>query len=127
MAKLLYHSYRQLNEFNRSLNILSQAGFGPGSGPFEAINSIRSSTLAKLGLKTPRPTSLLLKLTGLSPGIIKLFHDAESGFMSEARVKPGAPPVLRHISDDVAITILKGELTHEIEDELMTPDDYIGE
>jgi len=127
MAKLLYHSYRQLNEFKRSLNVLEQSGFGPGTVPFELINNLRSTALAKLGFKSSKPVSLLLKLTGLSPGIIKVFHDAESGFMSEARVKPGAPPVLRHISDDVAITILKGELTHEIEDELMTPDDYIGE
>ena len=32
-----------------------------------------------------------------------------------------------YVDDDTAVTILKGELTKELETTLMTPDDYLGE
>jgi len=83
--------------------------------------------MAQVGFKAPRPLTLIAKLIGLSPGVIKVWHDAESGWMSEARARPGAPPVYRAVSDEVAMAILKGELTHELEEKLLTPDEYIGE
>lgn len=127
MAGLLYHQYRGLNELERTLKVLTKAGFGPLSEPFEAVSALRGKLLGQLGLKAPKPMSLLKLLAGLSPGTIKVWHDAESGWFSEAREKPGAPPVYQHISDEVAMAILKGELTHELEMTLMTPDEYLGE
>ena len=83
--------------------------------------------MGKLGFRAPKAISLLAKLVGLSPGVIKLWHDAESGWMSEARERPGAPPVYHHVDDDTAIAIIKEELTHEQAAELMRPDEYVGE
>jgi hypothetical protein len=116
-----------LNEIERAKSILLKAGYGVIDPPY--LNLLRAGrmSLASFGLKVPRPMTLIIKLVGLSPGTITLWHDAESGFFTEARAKEGAPPVYRHVTDEVAIKILKGELTHELEVELMTPDDYIGE
>ncbi len=97
------------------------------SDAYQRLFSIRGKLLAQVGFKFPRTVVQLAKLAGLSPGTITLWHDIESGWMSEARGKPGAPPVYRAVNDDVAMTILKGELTKELETTLMTPDEYIGE
>ncbi len=93
------------------------------------MNLLRAGRMSILnfGFKYPRPMTLLIKLVGLSPGTIHLWHDGESGFFTEARAKEGAPPIYHHVTDEVAIKILKGELTHELEAELMKPDEYIGE
>ena len=71
--------------------------------------------------------TLFLRLLGLSPGEIKLWHDAECGWFTEAREHPGATPVYHYISDEVAASIIKGELSKELEAELMKPDEYLGE
>lgn len=95
--------------------------------PYRAVSDALRGVRTQWGFKIPRPTRALLTLYGLSPGTITLWIDAESGFFSEARVKPGAPPVYKAVSDEVAMAILKGELTKELELELMTPDPYVGE
>jgi len=97
------------------------------SEAYQKLYSLRGKLMAQIGFKTPRPLILLAKLVGLSPGIIKVWHDAESGFMSEARTRPGAPPIYKSVSDEVAMAILKREVTPELEKELLTPDPYIGD
>jgi hypothetical protein len=127
MAGLLYHSFRQINEIQRTLRTLTRAGFGPMTEPYQAVYKLQGDLLGKLGLRSVKPMSLLKLLVGLSPGSVKVWHDAESGWFTEAREKPGAPPVYHHVSDDTAMGLLKGELTHELEAELMKPDEYLGE
>lgn len=127
MAGTLRHNWDTVREYERALDVLRSVGFGPGTGPFEAINKARGKVMGIMGFRQPRLPSILGVLAGLSPGVVKLWHDGETGFMSEARARPGAPPVYRHISDDIAMTILKGELTHELEEFLLTPDEYYGE
>ena len=83
--------------------------------------------MTRVGFKYPRTISQIARLIGLSPGTITLWHDVESGWMSEAREKPGAPPVYKAVTDEVAMALLKGELTKELEQVLMAPDDYYGE
>lgn len=95
--------------------------------PYQSLFSLRRKILSQIGFKFPRVPSLLGIILGLSPGVIKVWHDSESGWMSEARVRPGAPPVYKKVSDEVAITILKKEITKELEAELLTPDEYLGE
>lgn len=109
------------------LSAMRREGIPEISTPFRAIQGALSGITTQWGFKIPRPVNALMKLYGLSPGTITLFHDAESGFFTEARVKPGAPPVYHHVTDEVAMTILKGELTHELEEILMAPDEYLGE
>lgn len=121
------YNYRQVTEIDRALKVLRLNGILEDSLPYKSLYSLRGKILKQIGIKFPRVPSLLKLVAGLSPGTIKVWHDAESGFMSEARAKEGAPPVYKHVTDEVAVSILKGELTHELELELMTPDEYIGE
>lgn len=120
--------YQQLREVERALSALRPHIELPGvSAATRELYGLRGKLLVQVGFKFPRSTLALAKLAGLSPGRITLWHDIESGWMTEARVKPGAPPVYKRATDEVAVAILKGELTHELEAELMTPDDYLGE
>ena len=89
--------------------------------------ALRGKLLKQTGLKFPRSITSILKVVGLSPGTITLFHDIEGGWLVDARVKAGAPPVYHYVKDEVAVAILSGKLTHELEAELMKPDDYLGE
>lgn len=113
--------WQQVGEIEHALSTMRKFGISELSPAYLQLSGIRGRLMAQVGIKAPRVTSLLLKLIGLSPGTVKLWHDVESGWMSEARVKPGAPPVYRAVSDEVAMALLKGELTHELEAELMTP------
>jgi len=119
--------WNQVHRVDESLDSMRLHGINPLSGPFQELYTLRGKLMGQIGLKFPRTTSLLAKLLALSPGTISLWHDVESGFMSEARAYPGAPPVYKSVSNEVAMAILKGEMTHDLEKELMTPDEYLGE
>lgn len=120
--------WKQVHEVERAIKALRPHIELPGV--FEAnkeLYKIRGALLAKIGLKFPRTISTILKLAGLSPGTITLFHDIESGWLVAARKTPADLPVYHYVDDATAVTILSGELTHELEDKLMTPDEYLGE
>ena len=119
--------WQQIHRLDESLGSMRVSGISPMSGPYQELYSLRGKLMAQIGFKFPREITMLLKLIGLSPGTITLWHDVESGFMSEARATPGAPPVYKHVSDEVAMAILKREVTKELEAELLTPDEYLGE
>lgn len=121
------YQYNQLHEIERALSTMRKFGIPEVSDAYQTLYKLQGKLMAQVGFKIPRPLSLLTTLAGLSPGVIKVWHDAESGWMSEARERPGAPPVYKAISDEVAVAILKRELTPELERELMTPDEYYGE
>ncbi len=120
--------WKQIREVEKAINSLKPHINIPGvSDATKELYAIRGRLMKTVGFKFPRTISQILKLAGLSPGTITLWHDIESGWMTEAREKPRAPPVYHYVKDEVALKILKGELTHELEVELMTPDDYLGE
>jgi len=119
--------WHQIGEIDKALKTMRGFGILESSPAYQALNKARGALFGKIGFRVPRPTNLLLKLLGLSPGEVKVWHDSEAGWMVEARKTPKAPPVYHYVDDEVAMTILKGELTHELEDKLMTPDPYIGE
>ena len=120
--------WRQIKEVERALSVLQPHIYIPGvSDASKSLYSLKSTLLGSVGFKFPRSITQLLKLLGLSPGTITLFHDVEAGWLVSARKGPGAPPIYHYVKDDVALAILKGELTHELEVQLMTPDEYIGE
>ena len=105
--------WAELNKINDTLSTLTRLGFGPGDDAFNAVYKARGAALGKLGLTQARTTSLLKLLVGLSPGTLRLFLDAERGYLVEATESPGARPVYKYVGDDVAERILKGELTHD--------------
>lgn len=113
--------WQQVKEIDRAMATLKR--FGLDQTPaFGQLFSIKGKLMAQVGFKFPRGITLLLKLVGFSPGEFRLWHDAEAGWMSEARARPGAPPVYKAASDEVAMAILKRELTPELEAQLLTPD-----
>jgi hypothetical protein len=118
----------QVREVERAIGALRPHIDIPGvTDATRELFSIRGRLLKTVGLKYPRTISSILKLAALSPGSITLWHDVESGWMVEAREKPGVPPVYHYVGDDTAVAILSGKLTHELEAELMKPDEYLGE
>ncbi|MBW2561769.1 MAG: hypothetical protein JRE40_13060 [Deltaproteobacteria bacterium] len=119
--------WKQIEELDRALGALRGTGLGPGTTPYDTLWKLRGKVFGQLGIKFPRTVTQLIKIAGLSPGTITLWHDIEEGWMSEARVRPGAPPVYKSVSDEVAMAILKREITKELEEKLMTPDEYLGE
>jgi len=109
------------------MGTMRRSGIPVVSEVYQTLYSERGKILAQIGFKFPRSITQLVKLTGLSPGIVAIWHDVESGWLAEAREKPGALPIYHRVTDEVAIAILKGELTHELEEQLLTPDEYLGE
>lgn len=119
--------WSQIKELDRALGTMRRFGIPEVSEAYQGLYSIRGKLMAQVGIKFPRVVTQIMRLVGLSPGVITLWHDVESGWMSEARARPGALPVYKAVSDEVAMTILKHEVTPELEKELLTPDPYLGE
>jgi len=117
--------WRQIDELDKALGSLRVTGLGPGTTPFDTLWKLRGQIYGQIGFKFPRTLTQLIKIFGFSPGTITLWHDIESGWMSEARARPGAPPVYKSVSDEVAMAILKKEVTPELEAELLKPDEYV--
>ena len=116
-----------LQRVRGALTVLTKAGFGPLTEPYQAVLKMRNELMESLGLMKPTKTSLVKLFLGLSPGTISVWLNSDSGWFTEARERPGAPAVYHYVSDEVASSLLKGELTHELESELMKPDEYLGE
>ena len=119
--------WQQIHEVDRALDVFRIYGIPELSDAYRTVYGLRAKLLAQVGVKFPRTVTQLLRLVGFSPGVFALWHDVESGWMSEARARPGAPPVYKSASDEVAMAILKQELTPELEAQLLTPDEYLGE
>lgn len=118
---------RQINQMDRALGTMTRAGIPSLADPFRKVFELRGQVFRQVGLKLPRTIIQLIRLVALSPGSITLWLDVEAGWMSEGREKPGAPPVYRWPTDEQAMMLLKGELTKELELELLKPDEYLGE
>lgn len=119
--------WQQLHEVERALTTMKRYGIPEEADAYKMLLGERGKLLAQIGYKFPRIASGLATVTGLSPGVIRLWHDIESGWMAEARERPEAPPVYRSVPDAVAMAILKKEVTPELEKELLAPVEYYGE
>ena len=97
------------------------------SDAYQILAGARIDLLGKMGIKIPRTILQIVRLVGFSPGIIALWHDVEAGWMTETRARPGALPVYKKASDEVAMAILKHDISDELKKDLFTPDPYIGE
>ena len=118
---------REFLKLNDQLELMRSWGVSALDPGFLRLSGARNAALGKIGIRVPRITTLVAMLTGLSPGEIKLWADAEIGWITESRVEPGAAPVRRLVTDEVAKTLLTGKLTHELEESLMAPETYFGE
>ena len=119
--------WNQVREIERALGTMRTYGISELSPAYLQLSSVRGKLLRQVGLKAPRGIIPLLKLAGLSPGEITIFHDLEAGWLAMSRERPGATPVYHYVSDEIAMTILKGDITHEDFETLKVPDPYAGE
>ncbi|NVM22289.1 MAG: hypothetical protein HWN68_10980 [Desulfobacterales bacterium] len=127
MPRPIWHYQRGISRTARDIMRLRTAGISEVSPPLARLLRVQSELITSLGVKIPRPMTLLLRLIGLSPGEISLWHDAEGGWFTEARARPGARPIYHYVDDATAIAIIKGELTHEAFEALSLPDPYVGD
>lgn len=114
--------WQQVHEVEHALATMERYGIDPGSEAVVALQTTRAKLMAEVGRKFPRSYDWLTFLAGESPGTIQLAHDVETGFFAVARVKPGAPPIYHHVTDEEAMAILKREMTVELHDRLFIPD-----
>ncbi len=114
--------WQQVHEIEKALATMERFGIDPGSEGVVALQGERAKLMAQVGFKFPRTVTPMSEfMVFLSPAI-RVWHDSEQGWMSEARAKPGAAPVYKAASDEVAMAILKRDITPELEAILLTPD-----
>jgi len=118
---------REFDKLTSQVNMMRQWGISDLDPGFQKLMAARSEAFSKIGLNLPRTTTLIKTLVGLSPGEIKLWADAEIGWVVESTAAPGAPVVRKLVPDQVAELLLTGKMTHELEEVLMAPDTYEGE
>ena len=119
--------WQQIRTAERALGDLEKLGLGPGTEAYEAVWHQRGALLAEVGRKFPRVDFTLSMWRELSPQRIRAWFDPEFGFMAEIRASPGAPPVYKMVSAEVAVAIIKDEVTPELKETLLAPDEYLGE
>ena len=119
--------WQQINELDRALGVMGRYGIPEESEAYQSLWKQRGALLAEVGRKFPRTTLQMRLIEALYSPVIRLWHDIESGWMVEAREKPGAPPVYKVVNEELAMAILKGEVSPEVEKALVTPDEYLGE
>lgn len=121
-AEHLKFQHAEIARLRHELNQLRSWGVPETEWSFQRLGRAIDTAIGKVGFVRPRITTLVWRLIGLSPGEINLWADAELGWMTEARARPGALPVYKYVSDEIAEKIVKREITHELEEQLLTPD-----
>ena len=119
--------WQQIHELERAMGTMERFGIDPASEAYLTLYRKKGALLAKVGRKFPRSYDWLTFLVGESPGTLRLGHDVETGWFSEAREKPGAPPIYHRLTDEEAMAILKEEISPELHKRLFTLDEYLGE
>lgn len=119
--------WKQVHEVESALGVMERYGIDPSSEAYVALTRTRGKLMAEIGRKFPRSYDWLTFLIGESPGTIRLGHDVETGWFSEARVTPRALPIYHRLSDAEAMAILTEQISPELHDRLFTPDPYLGE
>lgn len=119
--------YRQLHTVEDSLSQLKLAGIEEDNPAYQVILKQRGALLAKIGQKFPRDPLELMPTTWVSPESFKAWLDPEVGFIIMGRRYDKAPPVYHVVNASVAAAVIKKEITPELKEHLLTPDEYIGE
>lgn len=126
-ARHIKAQWGDIAEMDRALRSMHRLGIDEASEEYKTLWKARGAFFGKMGFRVPKPITLIARLFGFSPGELRLYHDADTGFMVEGRARPEARPAFHYVDDETAIAIIKGEVTHELEAELMAPDTYAGE
>lgn len=127
MGCLTGDQYNALARVDRALGKMKIAGIGFENPIYSQIYRARGALLGRIGVRVPRSVSSLIRILGLSPGLLDLFFDVDYGWITAARESAGADPVYHVVPDETAHKIIKGELTHDDFQALKTPAVYLGE
>ena len=82
--------WAELRKLDKELEMMRKWGVSETDPGYQSLWKARGAAMGKLGMRVPRLTTLVETLPGMSPGVIRLWADAELGWMTEARVEPGA-------------------------------------
>ena len=119
--------WQQVRTAESALSELEKLGLGPGTPAYQAVWKKRGELLATIGAKFPRIDYSLSMWREFSPGRVRVWFDPEFGFLVEARAKPGALPIYKRVTPEVAVAVIKGEVTPELKAQLLAPVEYHGE
>jgi len=119
--------WQQIATTERALGDLEKLGLGPGTEAYEAVWHKRGALLAEVGRKFPRIDYSLSMWREFSPQRVRVWFDPEFGFHAEIRDRPGAPPSYKVVPAEVAVAIIKDEISPELRERLILPDEYLGE
>lgn len=87
----------------------------------------RAAELAKIGYKTPKVNIDLMPTVFVSPESLKVTLDPEYGYVVVARTDKKASPIYHVVTVEVAGMVMRHEITPELKQWLITPDEYLGE
>jgi len=121
-----YHWY-QVRKVEGDLETLRRLGVEETHPAYQALFAERGKALANVGYKAPRTQAWVMDWATWSPTLVRLMEDTELGFVAVVKAFKGAPPVYKRVSGEVAVAIIKGEVTPELKEALLKPDDYLGE
>lgn len=119
--------YFQVKQIDRAMETMSTYGIEETDPAYQKLWAERGKLMTQIGQKFPRVNYALGMWREFSPERIRLHFDIENGWFSEARVRPGAPPIYKLVSDEEAMAILKDEIAPELKERLLMPDEYLGE
>lgn len=119
--------WSQINTVSRAISSLRKAGFAPTFPGLKVLEKERAKLLAQVGQKFLRITLPIARLPGLSPGVMRVWFDIETGWMAEGRPELKAPPVYHQITAEQAIALLREPPDEKLAHRLLEPDTYLGE
>lgn len=105
--------FKQLDQVNSDLRRMRLYGLVPTDPLRRELWKVRGALMGRVGLRSPRTITQMIKLFRLSPGTLTLWYDIEGGLMVEARASEGAMPVYHYIDIPMAIRIQNNEITHD--------------
>lgn len=121
-----YHWY-QVHTAEEDLATLRRLDVEETHPAYQRVWAQRGAALAKVGYKAPKVSDWLINWASYSPERIRLGRDPEYGWFIAAREKPDAPITYKHVSAEIAVAIIKEEVTPELVKELAKPEEYYGE
>ena len=119
--------WQQVRTAESALRDLERLGLGPGTEAYDSVLGKRGELLAQIGRKFPRIDYSLGMWMEFSPERMRVWFDPEYGFNVEVRDTPKGIPRYRLVAAEDAAAIIKGEISPELKERLLAPDNYLGE
>ena len=116
----------EINRIDSALRTLRRYGIPETSDAYQLLWGVRGSMFGQLGFRRPTIVTLIKRLLFGSPARFRLWYDSDGGWLAESREAEGAHPTYKAVSTEVAMAMIKEELTPAMEEMLLAPDTYYG-